>query len=370
ISDPMKEHREMMAKISDPMKEHREMMAKISDPMKEHHEMMAKISDPMKEHREMMAKISDPMKEYYEMMAKISDPMKEHREMMAKISDPMKEHREMMVKISDPMKEHREMMAKISDPMKEHREMMAKISDPMKEYREMMAKISDPMKEHREMMANISSPLKNIENLFTNNLSFELIKSVALEVQDSLKVDSYGEVSLSSKRIVATELQSLSDQIIHNASLNESNSLEESINNLINEIRLQRDPWTQKLLMWFICPLIIIICASVINPIVDNKIKPYLKGDKRTIVKELKSTVNSTIDNKNVLSSLRYVSASILNVRSSASSKSEVIGYLYFSSSILIIEKQKNWTLVEWNDPDTDVKVTGWVFSRYLKKFR
>jgi len=359
-----------MNSFKDPLKEYRDMIANISDPMKEHREMMAKLSDPMKEHREMMTKLSDPMKDHREMMAKISDPMKDHREMMAKLSDPMKEHREMMANISDPMKEHREMMAKISDPMKEHREMMAKISDPMKEHREMMAKLLDPMKEHREMMAKISNPLKNIENLFTNNLSFELIKSAALEVQNSLKVDSQGGMSLSSKRIVAEELQSLSDQIIHNASLNKSNSLEESINNLINEIQLQRDPWTQKLLMWFICPLIIIICASVINPIVEHKIKPYLNSDKRTIVKELKSTVNSAIDNKSALSSLRYISADILNVRSSASRKSGIIGYLYFSSAILVIEKKKNWTLVEWSDPDTGVKVTGWVFSRYLKKFQ
>jgi uncharacterized protein YukE len=345
-------------------------MNRFKDPMKEYREMMAKISDPMKEYREMMAKVSDPMREHREMMAKVSDPMKEHREMMAKVSDPMKEHREMMAKISDPMKEHREMMAKISDPMKEHREMMAKISDPMKEYREMIAKISDPMKEYREMIDKISNPLKNIENLFTNNLSFELIKSAALEVQDSLKVDSQGGMSLYSKRIVAEELQSLSDQIIHNASLNTSNSLEESINKLINEIQLQRDPWIQKLLMWFIFPLIIVIFSSIINPIVDHKIKTYLNSDKRAIVKELKSTVNSAIDNKNSLSSLRYVSADILNVRSSASRKAEIIGYLYFSSAILVIEKKKNWTLVEWSEPDTGVKVTGWVFSRYLKKFK
>jgi hypothetical protein len=331
---------------------------------------MNSFKDPLKEYRDMIAKISDPMKEHREMMAKMSDPLKKHREMMAKMSDPMKEHREMMAKMSDPLKKHREMMAKMSDPMKEHREMMAKMSDPMKEHREMMAKLSDPMKEHREMMAKLLNPLKHIENLFTNNLSFELIKSAALEVQNSLKVDSQGGMSLSSKRIVVEELQSLSDQIIHNASLNKSNSLEESINNLINEIQLQRDPWTQKLLMWFICPLIIIICASVINPIAEDKIKPYLNSEKRTIIKELKSTVNSAIDNKSALSSLRYISADILNVRSSASQKSEVIGYLYFSSAILVIEKKKNWTLVEWSDPDTSVKVTGWVFSRYLKKFQ
>jgi len=359
-----------MNRFKDPLKEHREMMAKIKDPLKEHSEMMAKIKDPLKEHREMMAKLSDPLKEHREMMAKLSDPLKEHREMMAKLSDPLKEHREMMAKLSDPLKEYREMMAKLSDPLKEHREMMAKIKDPLKEHREMMAKISDPLKQYREMIAKISEPSKAIGDVFSNSLSFELIKSVALEVQESLKVDLDGGVSLSSRRLAAEDLQSLSDQIIYNSSLNESSSLEESINNLIDEIKLQKDPWIQKILMWFIFPLIMVICASVINPVVDHHIKPYLSGEKKSIVKELKSTVNSTIDNKNVLSSLRYVSANILNVRISASNKSDIIGYLYFSSAILVLEKKKNWTLVEWNDPNSDVQVTGWVFSRYLKKFQ
>ena len=275
-----------------------------------------------------------------------------------------------MNRFKDPLKEHRDMMANISDPLKEHRDMLAKISDPLKEHRDMLAKISDPLKEHLDMMARFANPLKDIGNVFTDNLSFELIKNVALEVEESLNVDSEGEVTLSSRRIAAVDLQSLSDQIIHNSSLNKSNSLEDSINNLINEIQLQRDPWTQKLLMWFIFPLIIVACASVINPVVDHNIKPYLNSDKRSIVKELKSTVNSTIDNKMLLSSLRYVSANTLNVRSSASNKSEIIGYLYFSSAILVIEKRKSWTLVEWNDPDTDAQLTGWVFSRYLKKFQ
>jgi len=111
------------------------------------------------------------------------------------------------------------------------------------------------------------------------------------------------------------------------------------------------------------------VIASFLNPIVDHNVKLYLNSDKRTLAKELRANVNSAIDNKEVLLSLRYVSVDVLNVRASASIKSEAIGYLHFSSTVLIIEKRKNWTLIEWHNPETGAQITGWVFSRYLAKF-
>lgn len=80
--------------------------------------------------------------------------------------------------------------------------------------------------------------------------------------------------------------------------------------------------------------------------------------------------MNSTFENKDALRTLRYVSADVLTVRAFASVKSVPIGYLRFSSTVLIIKKQKAWTLIEWRDSGTDAQITGWVFSRYLEKFR
>jgi hypothetical protein len=131
-----------------------------------------------------------------------------------------------------------------------------------------------------------------------------------------------------------------------------------------------KDPSTQKILIYFLYPIIILLIASFFNPIVDHHVKSYLNSDKRVLTKELKATVNSAIDDKEILSSLRYVSADTLNVRASASANAKSIAYLSFASTVLILEKQKSWTLIEWKDPETDVQITGWVFSRYLAKFR
>jgi hypothetical protein len=367
---PLKDIRASLALMSDPLREHRELMASIFDPMKNLRASMALMSDPLKEHREMMASISDPLKDLRASMALMSDPLKEHREMMASISDPMKDLRASMALMSDPLKEHREMMASISDPMKDLRASMASMSDPMREHREMMASFTKPMKNLRASLALLSDPLTDIQKTITDSISLKSIRDIAIEVQQEIEVDSKGVVSLATTRIAAAELQELSDEIFHNSSLVESSSLEESINNLVNEIRAQKDPLTQRILICFVYPLIILVFAAFVNPIVDHYVKSYLNSDKRVLAKELKANVNSVIDNKDILSSLRYVSADTLNVRASGSVKSETIGYLRFSSTVLVIEKQKSWTLIEWNDPETDAQITGWVFSRYLAKFR
>lgn len=303
-------------------------------------------------------------------MSRFKNPLQDTRASLALISDPMKEHREMLAALSDPMKAHREMLAALSDPMKEHREMLAALSDPMKEHREIIAAFSDPMRELRTSLALISAPNIDIHKALQGSVSLNSIKDIALSVKDSIEVDNEGGITLSSKRITAAELQELSDKIFHKSSLAELHSFDEAINRLISEISALKDPITQKILIYFVYPLIIIIIASFINPIVSHHVRSNMKLDKRSLVKELKVNVNKNVYNQAILNSLRYVSADTLNVRSSASINSDSIGYLRFSSAVLILEKQKNWTLIEWNDPDADAKITGWVFTRYLKRFR
>ena len=258
-------------------------------------------------------------------------------------------------------------MTRFKDPLKDIRTSLALMSDPLKEHREMMASFTNSIKDLRASLVLISDPFTEIRKTITDSESLKLIRDIALEVQPDIVIDSKDMVALDTKCIVASELQELSDKIFNNSSPAKTSSLEESINNLANEISSQKDPLIQRILAYIVYPLIF---SALINPIADHHIKSYLSSDKRAQVKELKANVHSAIDNKDVLGSLRYVSTDTLNVRVSGSVKSEIIGYLRFSYTVLIIEKQKSWTLIEWNDSETDVQLTGWVFSRYLAKFR
>ena len=331
---------------------------------------MDSFKDSLKDTRASLELASGPMKDLCASSALISDPMKEHREMMASFSDSMKDFQTSLSVLSDPMKEYREMMDSFSDTTKNFQASLGLLSNPMKEHHEMMASFSDPMKELRESLSLSSGSLGDILNAITDNSSLNSIRDIALEVRPDIEVDDKGGIFLSSKHITALELQELSNKILHESSLVETSSLEESINILVSEIRSQKDPLIQKILFYFICPLILIIIGSLINPLVEHHVKTYLNSDKRALIKELKLSVSSTINNKEILSAFRYVSADTLNVRSSASVKSEIIGYLRFSSTVLVVKKEKNWTLIEWNDPDTDIQITGWVFTRYLARFR
>ena len=326
---------------------------------------MKKDYDPLRDVRKLLRAISDPLKEHREMMAALVDPLTERREMVAALGDPLKEHREMMAALGDPLKEHREMMAALGDPLKEHREMLAALGDPLKEHREMMAAMADPLKEFRESIAAIQNPFKDLSTAIASIDSLRLLKDTALEIGHNLSFDPDGRISFESKRLAISELQSLSYQVIHDSSVEPSSSLEESLNNLIDEIRAQKDPAIQKLLMWFICPLIIALIVSFLNPVVDYHVKSYLNEDRRSLSKKIESKVAASVDDR-VLTDFRYVSADVLNVRYSASRKAETVGYLHFGYAVIVIDRQKSWTLVEWSDPDSEIRIKGWVFSRYL----
>ena len=67
-------------------------------------------------------------------------------------------------------------------------------------------------------------------------------------------------------------------------------------------------------------------------------------------------------------SEYRIVTARILNVRERPKRHSDIRGKLLAGDLVLIQKKKKNWSLVEYSNEDTRVKIQGWVFTRYLRK--
>ncbi len=368
--NPMKGIHESLALTLDPLKEYRETIASISNPMEDIRASLSFSSDLFKEHRKMITATLNPEKGIHESLSLTLDPFKEYRETIASISNPMEDIRASLSFSSDLFKKNHEMITATLNPMKGIHKSLAPTLDPLKEYRETMASISKPMKDFQASLTSVSDTFSNIQKSITNNTSLKLIRDIALESHPKITINKDNVISLSSKRIAATEIQELSDKIFHDSSKKESNSLEDIIENLLDEIRNIKDPLLQKILINLLYPLIISIIVAFITPIADHHIKSYINSDKRILKKELNSRINPSIHNKNILKSIRYVSADILHVRASASAKAKSIGYLYFSDIALILDKKKNWTLIEWNDPENNTRITGWVFSRYLTKFK
>ena len=265
------------------------------------------------------------------------------------------------------------------EPLSEYRESLSFISDFANRaiYQESIAAwrgISEPMANVREMIssnlpANYADVIGSIVSEIEGSSGLNYLKSIAFDVGHDLTVSDDGYISFASKQIAVQELQTLSQQIIADTALGDSSSLEDSINNLIAEIRAQKDPLIQKILIWLLYPIIVGVILSIVNPISEHYVSSYFKYDKRMQEKKLKSMAKNVVSDLDALRSIRYVGADHLNVRAKPSQQSESIGVLKFASAVIVLERRKSWTLVEWRDVENNTSIQGWVFSRYLKKF-
>lgn len=202
------------------------------------------------------------------------------------------------------------------------------------------------------------------------HVSLDFLKnSVADANRAGLTIDEKGAIKLSSKELAVSELQELTVDVLQR-SVEVNQSVESYINHLILEIKKQKDPLIQRVLSWLVFPLIVGLVLSVVTPISEHYVSAYLTNDTRAEIKNIKKNANNTITNPDLLNEMRFVNSPLLNVRMEPSTKSELIGALKFATPIVVIEKNKNWTLVEWVDEEKRISIKGWVFSRYLKKFR
>jgi hypothetical protein len=110
------------------------------------------------------------------------------------------------------------------------------------------------------------------------------------------------------------------------------------------------------------------------NPIsnTDYSYTESLDSNKNIIIKDIKSEYIEELNKMNPeddINNYRYIDADCLNVRNDTNEQSEIIGHLYLGSKVRMLRKKENWALVEWVSEDKQLKITGWVSTKYIKKF-
>lgn len=133
---------------------------------------------------------------------------------------------------------------------------------------------------------------------------------------------------------------------------------------------------------------ILIFVWSPIQSAINDEVLNIIKGTTEPIVQEVKTNnynnieknikievnniLNINIESKEVkddiFKNFRYVSTDKLVMRQGNRVKSKAIYILEFGQVVKIIGKNRNWTLVEY-EKDEDV-IQGWVFTRYISKFK
>ena len=314
-------------------------------------------------------RLLDPMKDIRESM-RLLDPMKDFREAM-QLYDPMKGVRESM-KLLDPMKDFRESM-KFLDPMKKLRESM-KLSDPTKYFKDAIeaTKLIGSLGQLHQHITSLKDTI-NTDSFGTIVKEIESAKSAAgiseFDLEPSVNQD--GTLSFVDDSVNLVSLQIIGEEIISNAVQSQSENIVQAIEKLITEVKSQKDPLIQRVLIQLIYPIVLYLLFAFVNPYADFHVKNYLnKTEKKQISKQINTAVIRHVQYREVLNTFRYVTADVLSVRQNKNRSSILIGYLYFGQSVKILEKQKNWTKVRWVDDTEGNSIKGWVFTRYLKRFK
>ena len=261
------------------------------------------------------------------------------------------------------------------DPTKQFRELRERIdsiTDPTKQFRELRERIdsiTDPTKQFRELRERIDSPFEplNIPHLSFSEFSPITVETMRedrrrwLEISRSLtiSVDSLeGDDVLANAEQLSREVQSISSNSVN---------LHDFNNRLIGWLDGLSEG-AKFVAFYIILPYILSVLAGAHTPLWIDAWRDYSHLPERVAKKEIIKDVTDIFGIDELLEH-RFTTASKLRVRKSGTTKSEILDTLAFGTVVRVVDKVKDWTLVEYADAKYQTTKEGWVFSRYLEKF-
>ena len=228
-----------------------------------------------------------------------------------------------------------------------------------------------------------------------NDMLKESIKAIAMTAQLGITLKDLKELE---KRLKEVEVNSIkintdssisynNEKIILDDTVNEINSFideniswEEKISKILASIK-SKNPIIIFLIVTFLIAPFYEYYLDCTKGLINTKIETVkadakAENDKSKIIKDIKKEVAKGVElncnqDKNIKSALneyRFVTIDCLNVRVNTSTKSKIIYNLKFGQTIRVLNKDKNWTLIEYTD-DENVYVKGWVYTRYISRF-
>ena len=157
------------------------------------------------------------------------------------------------------------------------------------------------------------------------------------------------------------EVQEIIESYLEKTSVVEKNSIEITIDNMLSNIA-KHHPIITKIIVH-------ILLALFINVVSARYFSPPAQIDYSLLAKHLKKEVHQVEIGPEFYRHYRFVSAPSLTVWSKNYTRSKYVGKLYFGYLVRIVQKNKNWSLIEYRANDGTAVIQGWVFTRYLKRF-
>ncbi|GEM_PF-6133316 len=147
------------------------------------------------------------------------------------------------------------------------------------------------------------------------------------------------------------------------------------VENLVGSVLVANDPQVKNVFWERVYPLILLLVSLALAPVADHYIKLGLatlaNQPRKTDIKQVKNAVLNSGLPREMLREHRYVDCKTkIVVRLTPRKNAQRIGEIPKAAVVQIIQANENWSLVRWASEEESSLVQGWVFSRYLKKFK
>ena len=183
---------------------------------------------------------------------------------------------------------------------------------------------------------------------------------------DAIAVDDDGSLTVDDQSFSLDEINDKISDIIDE--VNTKDDARQSFFELFfNELDKLPRPF-KIILIGVLIPFIINVMAGISTPHIQELFKAE-SNNKQTIVREIKKQTQKHFDMR-LLASFRFVTATTLYVREGPSQKTKILDKLVLGQVVYIKYKKKNWTFIGYTDKDTGESYEGWVFIRYIKRFK
>jgi hypothetical protein len=150
----------------------------------------------------------------------------------------------------------------------------------------------------------------------------------------------------------------------------DAESVQQVVLVLVDAIQKTEQPFVQRALFQVLWPLIVMLMGVILAPVADHYIKKHLSESPQESAKAVQTRAANAVVDLSQLTEYRYVSSQRLQVRDNPRANSPAVATLQFGQAVRVVEKGKDFTLVAWSSPDGSAHIRGWVYSRYLKKFK
>jgi hypothetical protein len=251
-------------------------------------------------------------------------------------------------------------LAQLSDATKGMREMLERMNTAAR-----LAQLNDPMKGIRESLERMKAI--NLDGIL-GHISKQGWPMAYEAAATEIAISGDNTITIDATVLSCDEIRSVANEIADKV-FGKVENLEEAVGEVVAAIQALRNPPLQKILTWFVFPLIVGLLLAIVKPFTDFYIEEHLAPNRRQIQKIQKHVIDSVGGGQH-LDAFRLVSTAVLNVRSKPSNKAAILGKLRFGQVVVLVEKHKSWSLVAWSDDENGLQLQGWVFSRYLEKIR